>query len=282
MKYNSKTDEGKRSTVVFMCGSHPRHLYIADILNRNARLAALVVEKREEFVPEPDKHLDSHYKELFIRHFENRKKSEDKFFGKVDSDFIRKSVPVMDITHDELNSEKTETFLSNFSDCILLSYGIHKLDNSILNLFGDKAFNIHGGLSPWFRGNATLFWPFYFLKPQYAGMTIHRLSAKLDGGDILHHSLPDLVYGDGIHDTACRAVEKVADDLCRILELYDSGKELSCVKQLNVGKLFVTSDWNPVMLGIIYDFFNDKIVDMYLDGKIHSENPDVVNFFETI
>jgi hypothetical protein len=281
MKYNLK-NENSPCKVVFMCGSHPRHLYIADVLNRNGRLAALVVEKREEFVPEPDNHLDDHYKKLFIRHFENRQISEDKYFGMVNSNLIRETVPVMDITQDELNTEKTEKFLSNYSNCILLSYGIHKLNNSILNIFGDKAFNIHGGLSPWFRGNATLFWPFYFLKPQYAGMTIHRLTSKLDGGDILHHSLPDLVYGDGIHDTACRAVVKVADDLCKIFEFYDNGKILNCVKQKNAGKLFVSSDWDPVMLGVIYDFFNDKIVDMYLDGKFYNEKPNVVNFFDSL
>lgn len=91
---------------------------------------------------------------------------------------------------------------------VVLTYGVNKIDDHVIDMLPDYAWNIHGGLSPWYRGNITLFWPFYMLRPNWAGMTIHRLTSKLDGGDIVHHSVPKLEYGDGIHDVACKAVKK--------------------------------------------------------------------------
>ena len=41
----------------------------------------------------------------------------------------------------------------------------------------------------------------------------------------------------------------------------------------NKGKLFKKSDWKPEMLKTIYVKYNDKIVDLYLDGKINSPLP---------
>lgn len=268
-----------RSKIVFMCGSHRRHLYIASKLLAENRLAALVVEEREEFVPTPNPNWNKHYQELFNLHFKERDEAEKKFFSEFDTDKVLSSVPLLKVTRDQLNSLNTINFLKNFSGNFLFTYGVHKISEDLISLFSNKSFNIHGGLSPWYRGCITLFWPFYFLKPNYAGMTIHRLSQNLDGGDILHHSMPTLEYGDKMHEVACKAVLSVADDLCVILDKYDSGNEIICQKQMGSGKLFVSEDWTPQNLVLIYDVFKDQIVDRYLDGTLIKTEPKLVKFF---
>ena len=270
-----------KNRIVLMCGSHLRHIYVASALLNIGRLAALVIEERESFVPQPDPSWIPHYQELFRHHFEKREYCEKKYFRSVDLETIANRVSTLRVQTKELNEKKTIDFLSEHKDCILLSYGVHQLDEAIISLFPQRCFNIHGGLSPWFRGNATLFWPFYFLKPNYAGMTIHRLSNKLDGGDILHHSLPELAYGDGIHDVACKAVIQVVNDLCKILELADAGQKLTCHPQKSSSKLFVTQDWTPQTLTVIYDLYKDRIVDHYLDGVFIKNVPPVIDFLRS-
>ncbi|MED1420448.1 hypothetical protein [Bacillus smithii] len=108
-------------------------------------------------------------------------------------------------------------------------------------------------------------------------MTIHRLTSKLDGGDIIHHSVPKLEYGDGIHDVACKAVKKAAHDLVEILKRLKNGKVPSYVPQKSNGKLFVGTDWTPQHLRLIYQTFNNDIVDYYLDGKLTHVEPKLVN-----
>lgn len=258
-----------------------RHLYVAEKLHKEGRLAGLIIEERENFLPVPDEHLSIRDRNNFIKHFADRDKAEKKYFGNVDKKEMLTSIPTMQVTSETLNSTESVMFIKNVNASMLLSYGVHKLRDEIINCYENKSFNIHGGLSPWYKGSITLFWPFYFLKPNYAGMTIHKLSQKLDGGEILHHSVPKLEYGDKIHDVASKAVVKVAEDLCKILEYHDTGAELICERQKVNGKLFLNKDWTPQTLRVIYDLFDNKIVDMYLNGELgNKDTPTLVNFFD--
>ena len=55
--------------VSFMCGSHPRHLYVANELYKAGFLKALVIEKRESFNPRPNPTWSDKDKELFIKYY---------------------------------------------------------------------------------------------------------------------------------------------------------------------------------------------------------------------
>jgi hypothetical protein len=57
-------------------------------------------------------------------------------------------------------------------------------------LISMKAYNIHMGTSPFYRGSACNFWACYDKKYDYVGATIHLLSKGLDSGDILFHAFP--------------------------------------------------------------------------------------------
>lgn len=265
--------------VLFLTGSHPRHLYIAKKLYKAGHLKGLIIEKREDFVPSVPNNLQDLDKNNYIRHFREREEAEYKWFGQVNYDDFDEGIKRLYITVDELNSEKTINWISEFKPDIVLSYGIHKLDEKVLSTMPKNAFNIHGGLSPWYRGNTTLFWPFYFLKPNWAGMTIHQLTDKIDGGDILHHSTPELTKGDGIHDVACKSVIKVSEDLITILNMFNEGKEILKVEQKSYGKLFNSSDWKPQHLRMIYNVFNNDIVDKFLDGELGYDEPKLIKAF---
>lgn len=265
--------------VTLMTGSHPRHLYVARKLHEAGMLHSLVVERREPMVPVPDPSLSELDRANVIRHFREREEAEIRVFGQGDLFFFQGKLPVLVIEPSELNGEETKRWLREHPADVVITYGVHKLEDDLLALLPEHAWNIHGGLSPWFRGTATLFWPFYFLKPNWAGMTIHRLSSKLDGGDIIHHSVPELQRGDGIHDVACRAVQQVADDLVVILGMLKSGRTITAVPQKSSGKLFTNADWMPQHLRLIYNTFNNDIVDRFLDGEFGRSEPNLVRAF---
>ncbi|MGG3919217.1 formyl transferase [Parageobacillus thermoglucosidasius] len=261
--------------VVLLSGSHPRHYYVANTLLENGLLHGHIIEQREAFVPTPPEGLEPIDRENFIRHFREREEAEYAFFGKHKKVFG--DIPTLVISKSELNGKKMIQWLQEQQPDVVLTYGVHKIDDHVIDMLPDYAWNIHGGLSPWYRGNITLFWPFYMLRPNWAGMTIHRLTSKLDGGDIVHHSVPKLEYGDGIHDVACKAVKKVVEDLVEILKRLQNGKVPNYVPQKSNGKLFVATDWTPQHLRLIYQTFNNDIVDHYLDGKLGHVEPKLVN-----
>ena len=79
-------------------------------------------------------------------------------------------------------------------------FGTNIISEFITDSMHKMSINLHLGLSPWYRGSATLFWPFYNLQPHWAGATLHKIVSEPDAGDILHHVMPKLEEGDTIHD----------------------------------------------------------------------------------
>ena len=71
---------------ILITGDHPRHLYFADKFAEEIISTGIdllwVIERREAFMPTPDKDLNLNLKKLFNLHFEKRAKAEEVFFWK--------------------------------------------------------------------------------------------------------------------------------------------------------------------------------------------------------
>ncbi len=85
----------------------------------------------------------------------------------------------MDVLAPALSSDLFVVFGSSFIKGPLCDY-----------LVEHRAYNIHMGLSPYYRGNSCNFWALYDQKPEYVGATVHMLSKGLDSGPMLFHALP--------------------------------------------------------------------------------------------
>lgn len=72
----------------------------------------------------------------------------------------------------------------------------HMLPQDILDLFGGRFINLHLSLLPWNRGSDPHLWS--FLEDTPKGVTIHRIDAGLDTGDIL---LQEEVHFDEVGET---------------------------------------------------------------------------------
>ncbi|WP_391120377.1 formyltransferase family protein [Psychrobacillus sp. L3] len=262
--------------ILLLTGSHPRHLYLVNELVKTGFVTAHVMEKREEFVPQPPSSLEEVDRTNFIRHFKERDEAEHRHFK--GNDKVSVSLPTLEVTMQQLNSEKTIEWVKNQHFDLAISYGVHKLGDDLLEALPENAWNTHGGLSPWYKGNTTLFWPFFLLKPNWAGMTIHRLSSRLDAGDIVHHSVPELAHGDGLHDVACKAVIQAAKDLAQIVTTIEL-ENIRYTPQKGNGKLWIGTDWMPQHLRFVYNTYNNDIVDQFLDGKLKKIEPTLISAF---
>ncbi len=263
--------------VLFMAGTHPHHISIARALYNADVLAGLVIEQREVHVPLPPSELSDSLVSLFNHHFECREASELRFFG--NGDFP--DVDRLNVSRTELNSQSVHQFIVNINPEILLSYGVHKLTNETISRCKGEAWNIHGGLSPWYRGCITHFWPSYFLEPQMTGMTVHELTQDLDGGNVVHQNSAELVKGDGLHDLACRAVLGLEEELPDLFNVLNNKGKLEKHQHKTTGKIWTSENWRPEHLKVIYEYHNDKIVDMTLAGEIVGREPVLYRQFKT-
>jgi folate-dependent phosphoribosylglycinamide formyltransferase PurN len=257
--------------VTFLTGSHPRHAAIARALFDAGHLHSLVIEQRKPHIPSPPEELSDELKTLFNLHFTKRQIAEEKFFPTSDLP----DVPTLKISLDELNSEKVHSFINKSKPELMISYGVHMLTNETINCCEGEAWNIHGGLSPLYKGSITHFWPSYLLEPQMTGMTIHNLSQQLDAGDVIHQCNAEMVKGDGLHDLACRAVKPLLDELPKVISLLEKNGTLIKHKHKSSGKLWTSSQWRPEHLRLIYQTYNDQIVDMVLNKEIKGRIPNL-------
>lgn len=258
--------------IVCMVGSHPRHRYIAEMAAEGGNLAGLIIEEREEHSPAPPSRLGDELAELFAHHFQRRAAAEKEFFADAsfpDTNTIR-------VSQEELNSEKVRGFISQVDPGVTITYGVHILSPETLDAIPGLAWNVHGGLSPEYRGVITHFWPSYMLEPQMTGVTLHELTPTVDAGPIVHQTGAQLVRGDGVHQLASRTVKKFGDELPEVIDKAAANDLDDPVPQRRSGKLWTASDWRPEHLRVVYSFFDNEIVDRYLDGEIEGEEPDLV------
>ena len=267
--------------LLWIGGNHPRHIYIFNTLNKKFKVTGAIVESRTKFsntmMPNVPKDLNDKDKKNFILHFSNRLITEKKYF-KID-EYDSHSSNFLKIRSNQINSSRVKKFIEKINPKICVTFGCSIFNKKLLQILPKMTLNIHGGLSPNYKGTATMFWPFYFLEPNNVGVTFHLLQKNVDSGDILHQCKPKLSKTDRIHDVACKSIIKANTDLSKLIKKIISGEKLKYFKQLSQGKTFKSSDFQPYHLRLIYNLFNDKIVKEYLEKKIKSKNLKIFNQF---
>ena len=261
--------------ILIISGDHPRHIYFHKkiIEQKNIDVKSIIL-KRESF--SKPKIFSKNKKHIFLlkKHFEDRDKEEKIFF----SDNI-KLKNFFSVDKSNFNSKILNHLKKNRNYKVVIIFGTHMINKELRKYMPKNTINLHLGLSPNYRGTATLFWPFYFLEPQFAGFTFHKLGDAPDTGEILHQGSPNLERGDKIHTVACKTVVKATKDISILLKNFKL-KKWKYARQKTSGKNFQTKDFHPCHLDVIYNKFNNRIVDMYLDKKLSIKKPKLINFFK--
>ena len=269
--------------VLAIIGNHPRNLGLFKKLldQKKIFVEGLILFKREDIIPKPDKKLSKELKKLWNIHFRKRYIAEKKYFN-YNHDIIKGFSKKIEIYHEsEFNKKKVINFVkkNKFDACFIT--GIPIIKDPLLNNLPINTVNLHLGLIPFYKGAITMFWPFYFLEPAMAGTTYHIIDKFVDNGEILHNNIPKLEKGDGMHDVACKAIIQAHNDLPKVIkEIKKRVKHrIKPKKDYSLkyrGKLFIKADWKPEMLRVIYSYFKDRIVDAYLDNKIQTKKPKLI------
>ena len=266
--------------IAVICGDHPRNCLIVKSLLHNPKinLIQIILFKRDKLIPKSPKNLSNNLKKLWKLHFKKRNLAESKHFKFGVKDFP-KDINIIEIKKSsDLDNSKFLNRIKklNLDACFISSAPI--LSKKALKFFPAYTINLHLGLIPEYKGSITMFWPFYFLEPSMAGTTYHIIDKYVDTGEIIHNNVPKLEFGDGIHDVSCKAVIAANNDIDLVIDFIQRRlkKKIKPKKNKNLrfkGKLFLASDWKPEMLEPIYDFYKDKIVDLYLKAKIICKKP---------
>lgn len=120
----------------------------------------------------------------------------------------------------------------------IVIYGTGIIPDSVLSQAKKKAFNMHTGISPYYRGAACAFWPIHEGEPEMVGATIHECTSAVDGGEIYATVQAPLFRGDGLHAIFARAAKAGADAYAKVVRDAIEGRLVGRSQDLSQGREF--------------------------------------------
>ncbi len=124
---------------------------------------------------------------------------------------------------------------------------------------------IHLGLSPYYRGSGTNFFPFVNSELAAVGYTLMHLNSQIDKGPIIHQGRAPIVLGDSIHTIGNRNIGFMFEDIIALLQCGVSLRE-SREQKVNKGKLYRRKDFSVESLIQANTNLDSGLVSKYLDN----------------
>jgi hypothetical protein len=238
-----------------------RHRYVASYLAERLDVAGIWAEEKSF---EPLKYAESAEDEVIIRrHFDARDASEDAFFGGIGHGLENLTTRV---GPGGCNDPSAMDRMLRIAPEVVLVFGTALLKAPLIAAFAGRIINIHLGLSPYYRGAGTNFWPLVNNEPEYCGATIHFLDAGVDSGPIIVHARPEIAPDDGPHDIGNKTIVAAAAALVDAAIAFAQGP-FPAVPQSGPGRVYRRADFSAGAVRRLYQNFENGMIERYLADR---------------
>jgi hypothetical protein len=216
--------------ITVFTSNQPRHLHLIESL---ARVADEVFAVQECSTIAPGSVQDFYQKTPVMQeYFGHVLAAERAVFGT--PRMLTGNIHHMAVRMGDLNLLSMEALEVALDSDVYVVFGASFIKGPLCKFLVDRgAYNIHMGVSPYYRGHSTNFWALYDNRAQYVGATIHKLTQGLDSGPILFHALPEIeavepfLLGMKSVKAAHRSlVAKIADETLFSLEEFPQDKTM--------------------------------------------------------
>jgi len=199
-------------------------------------------------------------------HFKLRAEIEKIYFGKYLKNSKDYSNPI-NISSDKINNiHFHKKITKNKMPDYVFAFGCSILDEKIIKYYRGKIINYHLGLSPYFRGSGTNFWPLVLNKPEYIGLTIMKMNKGIDTGKIIHQIRPNIEINDNVHSIGCKVIFDIVNSF------YPLIKNINRISSHKIHKksfkyYFKRNDFNYLVLKKLYSNLENNLLRKYLNSK---------------
>lgn len=225
--------------VVILKGDSPRHDYFAQELLKIRDIEFLIISPKRlssdrlaKMIRKSPKTFLNRLTKYIVYNILQWNKKESIFYGKVE---IEKQLVV-----ENINSDSTFNRIKDFAPDLIVAFGVPIVSNRIIELPRFKSINLHGGISPEYKGGNTIFWPLFESKPELAGATIHYMVKKVDSGKIISKIYPDINSHDSELSVSCKTFKYASAEMVKIVEWIKNNRKLiDGIEQTGKGKLYL-------------------------------------------
>ncbi|MBU0671095.1 formyl transferase [Patescibacteria group bacterium] len=249
-------------SLVIMTGNNTRHKYFANKLIEVFDVKGVVSETKRA----PSQTDNAEDERLIEEHFEERERKELHYFPNNDSFNLSQDV-MLRVPMGESNSRRAFNFVAAKKPNFVVLFGTSIIRDPLLSHLDKRMMNIHLGLSPYYRGSGTNFWPLVNNEPECVGATIHLAVLKVDAGPILCQVRPErLSITDNVHDIGCKTIIAGTEAMIKCIKAYHEGKIVPR-EQKQGGLLYKLKDFNIQALLKLRSNFKKGMLEEYLDKK---------------
>lgn len=201
------------------------------------------------------------------KHLSGRAKTEKHFFDRFCRSVDDRSNPVF-IEKGEINDPHYVQEIINLDPDMIISYGCSIIRSELLAVFQRRFINIHLGLSPYYRGSGTNFWPFVNNELQFVGTTFMHIDHGVDTGEIIHQIRADIHSNDTIHQIGNRLIKDSFEECVKLIKTFD---KIHPISQISINKdqerYYRNKDFTENSLVSAYANMSNKLVEHYLENK---------------
>lgn len=203
----------------------------------------------------------------YIKKIENEKKNTEHYYFKnlSDSELLKLQTMTLDCVDQgkSINDEKYVNLIKGLNPDIIVVMGTSLIKEEIIKTPKLGILNMHTGLSPYFRGGKTNFWPFIYNDLGACGVTVHKLDLGIDSGDIISHGLPEITQEDTYSSINCKAI------------ILGTSLMINAIGRLKEGNLKSVQQWDDTNCRL---FFNDDFNGYHAFKYIKDHKKIISNF----
>ena len=230
---------------MILCGRSPRHLYVANRLCRAARPLAIVQETGGQWDMKKFTKLmrPVHLWRKVWRWLRDRRRytrgGEAKFFFGDRIPALDRSDLIEEVPH--INHHKVAALADRYQPDIIAVFGTSLIREPLLGKGRIGIVNLHGGLSPDYRGADCTFWALYNGEPERVGCTLHFIDSGIDTGNLIAYICPEVGPDDDELTLFWRAVHDSAEAYAELFDRLEKGERFR-QKQSGKGRLYRVKD----------------------------------------
>ena len=220
-----------------------------------------IVSEGKAPLPTDSEALSTGERAIIERHFADRDRVEQRLLG---NETTLPDTSVFVTEHNSINTPAIYEWVQKQAPDVILLYGTSIVKPPLLDTYEGRIINLHLGLSPYYRGAGTNFWPLVNREPECVGATIHLAVLKVDAGAILAQIRPDPERPDRAHELGTKTIIAGFDAVPGVVRGYLAGRMKPQPQDLSKGQVYRRKDFNAAATAKMWRNFDTGMMDEYV------------------
>ena len=201
-----------------------------------------------------------------LKHLSAREQAEEDFFAPFVETIPDRSNPISLPYGAISRSDYTQPIFESRPD-LLVAYGCSIVKEPLISAFEGRFLNVHLGLSPYYRGSGTNYWPLVNGEPEYVGATFMYLDPGIDTGDIIHQIRAQYCWGDSPSQIGNRLITEMSRTYRRLIEVFDRLAPMPPLPKTDIDRYYRSDDYTEESVSTLYRNFEQGLIETYLSEE---------------